>query len=59
MDKEERIQQRAYQIWYLQGCPHGHHNHHWEQACREIEQEEAHELQTRPNNTNSEESQKS
>ena len=37
MDKEERIRRRAYELWYLRGCPSGHDQAHWRQACQEIE----------------------
>lgn len=39
MDKEERIRQRAYELWY--GCLSGRDQEHWEQACHEIEGETA------------------
>jgi hypothetical protein len=32
----ERIQERAYQIWIREGCPHGRHAEHWQQAEFEI-----------------------
>ena len=34
--RHQRIQQRAYQIWLRQGCPHGREIEHWRQAEREI-----------------------
>ena len=40
MDKDERIRQRAYELWYGQGCPHGRDQEHWEQAMREVEEAE-------------------
>ena len=37
---EDRIRDRAYAIWEREGCPDGHHEAHWEQARRELEDEE-------------------
>jgi len=39
-DKEEKIRQRAYEIWEREGRPHGHEAEHWEKATREIETNE-------------------
>ena len=39
-DREERIRQRAYQIWQSEGHAHGRHEDHWHQAEREIAAEE-------------------
>ncbi|MDW6022978.1 DUF2934 domain-containing protein [Mesorhizobium sp. BAC0120] len=39
--KEERIRQRAHAIWEREGKPHGSDARHWDQATREIEQEDA------------------
>jgi len=33
---EEKIQQRAYQIWEREGRPEGKQDEHWTQACQEI-----------------------
>lgn len=38
-DREQRIRDRAYQIWEDQGRPEGGHEQHWLQAEREIDQE--------------------
>lgn len=38
-DQEQRIRERAYQIWQLAGQPHGYDRQHWEQALSEIEAE--------------------
>jgi hypothetical protein len=38
---EERIRQRAYEIWVREGQPQGRDAEHWAQACREIEAEGA------------------
>jgi hypothetical protein len=35
-DKEERIKQRAYQIWEEEGRPHGADLRHWLKAFEEI-----------------------
>ncbi len=37
---QERIGQRAYEIWQSAGQPDGAHDEHWQQACREIEIED-------------------
>jgi len=39
MSNQERISQRAYQLWEQEGKPEGRESEHWEQACREIEGE--------------------
>lgn len=39
-DKEERIRQRAYQLWVEEGQPEGRHDHHWATALRLIEEED-------------------
>jgi hypothetical protein len=39
MEDEERVRQRAHEIWEEAGKPDGQHEAHWEQACREIEAE--------------------
>ena len=39
-DKQERIKQRAYEIWEMAGRPHGAHEVHWLQATSEIEAED-------------------
>jgi hypothetical protein len=36
-DREERIRQRAHQLWEADGRPEGRHDHHWSQAEREID----------------------
>lgn len=33
-DKEDRIRQRAYEIWEREGRPHGRHEDHWHEASR-------------------------
>ena len=39
-NQEQRIRQRAHQIWEREGRPDGADKRHWEQAMREIEEEE-------------------
>ncbi|HXV24150.1 MAG TPA: DUF2934 domain-containing protein [Alphaproteobacteria bacterium] len=34
--REDRIRERAYQIWQKEGRPLGHHERHWYQAEAEI-----------------------
>ena len=41
MDKEQRIRKRAHEIWERDGRPEGQHDEHWDQARREIEDEDA------------------
>ncbi len=33
---QEKIAERAYQIWLANGCPDGHAQEHWFQAEREL-----------------------
>lgn len=33
---ENRIRQRAYEIWEQEGRPEGRHADNWERACREL-----------------------
>lgn len=40
-DRQERIQQRAYQIWQREGGIHGDPERHWHQAEAEIDREAA------------------
>ena len=35
-DLQQRIQQRAYQLWESEGRPEGREQAHWQQAQREI-----------------------
>jgi Protein of unknown function (DUF2934) len=35
-DLQQRIQQRAYELWEHEGRPHGRAHAHWQQAEREI-----------------------
>ena len=38
-DREERIRQRAHELWEREGRPHGRHDDHWQQAREEIDAE--------------------
>ena len=40
-DRDERIKQRAYDLWQSEGHGHGRHEDHWHRAEREIAAEEA------------------
>ena len=40
-DRAQRIRTRAYFIWEREGCPEGGALRHWDQACQEIDREEA------------------
>ena len=40
-DRAQRIRTRAYFIWEKEGCPEGGALRHWDQACQEIDREEA------------------
>ena len=39
-DREQKIRERAYQIWEQEGRPNGLAQEHWERASREIGAEE-------------------
>ena len=36
-DREEKIRQRAHEIWEMEGRPEGRNQEHWERAHREID----------------------
>jgi Protein of unknown function (DUF2934) len=40
LEKQKRIEQRAYLFWQAEGQPHGRHEEHWHLAARQIESEE-------------------
>ncbi len=40
MQNEDRIRQRAHEIWQREGQPNGADRHHWERARQEIAEEE-------------------
>lgn len=37
--REDRIRNRAYELWDADGRQQGSHEHHWHQAAREIDDE--------------------
>lgn len=39
-DREQRVKERAYQLWESEGRPSGRQDEHWGQARREIEEED-------------------
>jgi hypothetical protein len=39
-DREQRIRERAHQIWEREGRPDGQEQSHWERASREISEED-------------------
>ncbi|WP_342643669.1 DUF2934 domain-containing protein [Rhodoligotrophos ferricapiens] len=39
-DREQRIRERAHQIWEQEGRPEGRHDEHWERAARAIDEED-------------------
>ncbi|UEM22771.1 DUF2934 domain-containing protein [Skermanella mucosa] len=39
-DREERVRQRAHEIWMREGRPEGRRDRHWQEAKDEIEVEE-------------------
>ncbi len=40
-DREQKIRDRAYEIWVEQGRPEGHEGEHWSQAARELGYDDA------------------
>ncbi len=40
-DRDARVRERAHEIWEKEGQPDGAERRHWEQASREIDQQEA------------------
>ncbi|TIN73567.1 MAG: DUF2934 domain-containing protein [Mesorhizobium sp.] len=40
-DRQERIRNRAHQLWLQEGQPAGHHERHWHQAAADVDQEDA------------------
>jgi hypothetical protein len=40
LEKQKRIEQRAYAFWEAEGQPHGRHEEHWHRAARQIETKE-------------------
>lgn len=39
-DRQQRIEQKAYEIWQREGRPHGRHDEHWREAEAEVAGEE-------------------
>jgi hypothetical protein len=40
-DRQERIRNRAHQIWQEEGQPAGQHERHWHQAAADVDREDA------------------
>lgn len=40
-DRQERIRNRAHQIWLQEGQPAGQHERHWHQATADVGEEDA------------------
>ncbi|MEI9411448.1 DUF2934 domain-containing protein [Mesorhizobium salmacidum] len=40
-DRQERIRNRAHQIWQEEGQPAGDHERHWHQAAADVDREDA------------------
>lgn len=40
-DRQERIRNRAHQIWQQEGQPAGQHERHWHQAAADVDREDA------------------
>ena len=38
-EREQQIRGRAYALWQQDGEPEGREKEHWEQACRDMEEE--------------------
>jgi hypothetical protein len=55
MNREQRIRQRAYEIWESEGKPHGRDDEHWRRAEADIEKEGAHAAGTMPGELSREE----
>lgn len=47
-DKEERIRSRAYELWEIEGKPHGSHERHWLEATNQIETETTSAMPAKP-----------
>jgi Protein of unknown function (DUF2934) len=41
LDREERIRQRAHQIWEQEGQPEGQAQRHWDRAAEDLDREDA------------------
>ncbi|TGQ66644.1 MAG: DUF2934 domain-containing protein [Mesorhizobium sp.] len=40
-DRQERIRNRAHQIWQEEGQPAGQHERHWHQAAADVDREDS------------------
>ena len=40
-DRQERIRNRAHQIWQEEGQPAGQHERHWHQAVADVDRQDA------------------
>jgi Protein of unknown function (DUF2934) len=40
VEKQRRIEERAYELWEAEGQLHGKHEEHWHRAARDVEAEE-------------------
>jgi hypothetical protein len=40
-DREDRIRQRAHEIWEAEGRPEGQADHHWSRAADDLDREDA------------------
>lgn len=40
-DREERIRQRAHELWEAEGRPEGHADRHWRRAAGDLDREES------------------
>ena len=40
LEREQRLRERAHELWEREGHPEGRNEEHWAQACREIDTEE-------------------
>lgn len=50
LEKQKRIEQRAYLFWEAEGQPHGRHEEHWHRAARQIEAEADVHIAEKPRN---------
>jgi Protein of unknown function (DUF2934) len=49
LEKQSRIERRAYLFWEAEGQPHGRHEEHWRRAAKQIEAEETVHIAEKPN----------
>ena len=54
LEKQKRIEHRAYLFWEAEGQPHGRHDEHWHRAARQIEAEEEVRITEKPKKKTSE-----